>query len=93
MFLILEPYDNIKEQSSLISSKLDEEYALKIQHVLEKDIKKNYNNEIWCELSLYKYIDTLTKEEQLFFTKYDCSICKCEHEHKQKRYDIKSHSS
>ena len=69
--------------------KLDKEYALKIQHVLEKDIKKNYNNEIWRELSLYKYIDKLTKEEQLFFTKYDYSICKCEH--KQKRYDIKSH--
>ena len=40
--------------------KQDEEYALKIQHVLEKDIKNNYNNEIWRELSLYKYINTLT---------------------------------
>ena len=66
-------------------------YALKIQHILEKDSNKDYNNEIWREMSLYNYINKLNKEEQLFFTKlYDYSICKCEH--KQKRDGLtKSH--
>ena len=50
-------------------------YAVKIQHILEKDIDKNYNNMIWREISLYNYINKLNKDEQLFFTKlYDYSI-------------------
>ena len=50
-------------------------YALKIQHILEKNIIKDYNNEIWREMSLYNYIKKLNKEEQLFFTKlYNYSI-------------------
>jgi len=55
-------------------------YALKIQHILEKDINKDYNNEIWRELALYNYINKLDKSNQPFFTKlYDYSICKCDH--------------
>jgi serine/threonine protein kinase len=50
-------------------------YAVKIQHILEKDKKKDYKNEIWREFDLYKYIDTLNKEDQVFFTKlYDYKI-------------------
>jgi serine/threonine protein kinase len=66
-------------------------YALKIQHILEKDSNKDYNNEIWREMSLYNYIKKINKEEQLFFTKlYNYSICKCDH--KQKRDGLtKSH--
>ena len=59
-------------------------YALKIQHILKKNIVKDYNNEIWREMSLYNYINKLNKMNQSFFTKlYDYSICKCTH--KQKR--------
>ena len=62
-------------------------YALKIQHILEKDIVKDYKNEIWREMSLYNYINKLNKDDQLFFTKlYGYSICKCDH--KQKRYGL-----
>ena len=43
------------------------QYALKIQHILST--KKDYNNEMWREIDVFKYIDTLTKNEQLFFTK------------------------
>lgn len=44
-------------------------YAMKIQHILEKDQNKDYNNELWREMDLYKYIDKMPKREQLFFTK------------------------
>lgn len=44
-------------------------YAMKIQHILEKDQNKDYNNEMWREMDLYKYIDNMPKKEQLFFTK------------------------
>lgn len=69
----------------------NKEYALKLQHILEKNIKKDYKNEIWREMSLYNYINNLNKEDQSFFTKlYDYSIEKCSH--KQKRENLtKSH--
>lgn len=44
-------------------------YTLKIQKILEKDIEKNYSSNIWRELDLYKYIDKMDREKQLFFTK------------------------
>ncbi len=47
----------------------NKEYALKIQHILEKDKNKDYRNEMWRELDLYKFINKLDKEDQLFFTK------------------------
>jgi len=47
----------------------DNKYALKIQKILEKQAKKNYNYEIWRELDLYKYIDKLNENDQLFFMK------------------------
>lgn len=63
----------------------NKKYALKVQHILEKDIKKNYKSEMWRELDLYKYISKLNKEEQKFFVKfYDYKIVdKCNH--KQER--------
>lgn len=59
----------------------DKKYAMKIQHILEKDIKKDYKNEIWRELDLYNYINKLNKEDQRFFTKlYDFEIIdNCNH--------------
>jgi len=31
-------------------------YAMKIQHILEKDKKSDFNNELWREIDLYNYI-------------------------------------
>jgi len=45
------------------------QYAQKIQHILPKDIHKNYKNDLWRELDLYEYINTLNPEEQQFFTR------------------------
>jgi serine/threonine protein kinase len=47
----------------------NKQYALKIQHILEKDKIKDFNNEMWRELDLYEYINNMDKEEQLFFTR------------------------
>ena len=44
-------------------------YALKIQHILEKDRIKSYDNSIWCEIDLYNSINKMPKNDQLFFTK------------------------
>lgn len=47
----------------------NKEYAMKIQHILPKDRKKDFKNELWRELDLYEYINTLSKKDQAFFTK------------------------
>jgi len=53
----------------------DKEYALKIQHILHTESKKDYNNEMWREISLYNYINKMNKKDQIFFTKmYDYKI-------------------
>ena len=53
----------------------NKEYALKIQHILEKDKNKDFKNELWRELDLYNFINTLNKKDQLFFNKlYDYKI-------------------
>ena len=44
-------------------------YAIKIQHILEKDQYVDFKNVIWRELDVYKYINRLSSEDQLFFTK------------------------
>jgi serine/threonine protein kinase len=44
-------------------------YALKIEHILEKDKKKDFNNQLWREIDVYNYIDMMPKADQLFFTK------------------------
>lgn len=56
-------------------------YALKIQHILEEDNKKDFKNEMWRELDLYSYIEKLDKNEQIFFTRlYGYEIFnKCKH--------------
>jgi hypothetical protein len=69
-------------------------YALKIQKVLKKDIKKDYKSEIWRELSFFKYINKLNNEDVKFFTKlYNYRFYnKCKHkqirEKKQKNKNI-----
>ena len=47
----------------------NKEYALKIQHIFEKDKNKDLKNELWRELDLYNFINTLNKKDQLFFNK------------------------
>ena len=47
----------------------EKQYAQKIQHILPKDKKQDFNNEMWRELDLYNYISKLPKNEQLFFVK------------------------
>jgi serine/threonine protein kinase len=47
----------------------NKDYILKIQKILEKDTKKEFKNDIWREIDLYKFINQLPKEEQHFFTK------------------------
>ena len=44
-------------------------YALKIQHILEKEKIKDFKNSLWRELDLYEYIGTLNASSQVFFTK------------------------
>lgn len=60
-------------------------YALKIQHILPNDKNESYKKGLWRELDLYDYINTLQPFQQKFFTKLygyeiinDCN-------HKQKR--------
>lgn len=57
------------------------QYVIKIQHILEKEKIKDYKNELWRELDLYKYITKLDKEDKTFFTNlYDYKIYdKCTH--------------
>lgn len=45
------------------------DYALKVMKVLEEDKKENFVNDLWREIDTYKYIDTLKKSDQIFFTK------------------------
>ena len=47
----------------------NEKYALKIQHILPSDRNKSYKKELWRELDLYEYINTLKPYQQIFFTK------------------------
>ena len=47
----------------------NKKYALKIEHILEEDKKKNFNNQLWREIDLYNYIDKMPKKDQIFFTK------------------------
>ena len=44
-------------------------YALKVQHILKKDIKKNYKSEMYREIDLYEYIDKMPSKDQIFFYK------------------------
>jgi hypothetical protein len=50
-------------------------FALKVQKILEEETTKNYNYEIWREIDVYNYIDKLDKDDQIFFTKlFHCLI-------------------
>jgi hypothetical protein len=59
----------------------NKDYALKIQNILSSDINKNFDIQIWRELDLYDYINTLKLHQQIFFTKlYKYEIVKnCVH--------------
>ena len=63
----------------------DKEYAIKIQHILEKDQYVNFKNEMWRELDLYKYINKLSSSDQLFFTKLHDYLIYDNCKHIQKR--------
>ena len=60
-------------------------YALKTQHILASQKKKDFKYELWRELDLYNYISKLNKNDKKFFTQlYDYKIYNnCNH--KQKR--------
>ncbi len=45
----------------------DKIYALKKQKILEKNMKRNLNSNIWRELEFYKWIDKLDKRDRIFF--------------------------
>jgi serine/threonine protein kinase len=64
-------------------------YALKIQKILKKHIKKDTKYELWREIELYNYINTLNNKDQSFFTKlYNYKIInECTHNQK-KKYDL-----
>lgn len=61
-------------------------YALKIQKVLEKDIKPSKKQamklNLWREIDFYKFIDKLSKNEQTYFMKmYKYEFHKCKHKY------------
>ena len=62
-------------------------YALKVQKILPSQRKKNLKHGIWREIDLYDYVNTLSKNEQKFFTKlYTYTIYKnCKHKQKRPR--------
>lgn len=64
-------------------------YALKIQHILPKDRKKDYKNELWRELDLYEFINKLRPNEQQFFTKLHAYeiFDKCTHDQNKQRIE------
>ena len=44
-------------------------YAMKVQHILPIHRKKTFQYELWRELDLYEYINTLNKDDIKFFNK------------------------
>lgn len=62
-------------------------YALKIQHILPKDIKKNFTKSLWRELDLYDYILKIPMNDQKFFTKIHHIeiINNCQHQQDKER--------
>lgn len=46
----------------------NKKYALKIQNILPVHRKKNYKYELWRELDLYNYINSLNSSDRKFFT-------------------------
>ena len=60
--------------------KNNKEYVLKTQKIFYSDKKlkdniRNYKEQIWREIDLHEFINTIDKKNQLFFTKlYDYKI-------------------
>jgi serine/threonine protein kinase len=70
--------------TAYLSKYNNKKYVLKIQKILDEDIKKNYKSSVWRELDIYKYISEMKKTDQIFFTRlYDYKIInKCNHNQK-----------
>jgi serine/threonine protein kinase len=68
-----------------LGTKDNKKYAIKIQKILPHHKNKNYKHDIWREVDMYKYIDSLDDSDAKFFSKlYDFQIIdNCNH--KQKR--------
>jgi serine/threonine protein kinase len=50
-------------------------YALKKQKILKRELKKDYASKTWRELAFYRWIDNLSKSDQIYFMKmYEYSI-------------------
>jgi len=59
----------------------NKKYALKIQHILIEDTKKNMKSKIWKEIYFYNYINKLENKDKIFFVElYGYKIYdKCKH--------------
>ena len=44
-------------------------YVVKVQKILPSDRKKSFKSEIWRELDFYDYINKLSDDKAIFFTK------------------------
>lgn len=77
-------FNNVKiikklNEGSYVSTYLcnynNKKYTLKILHILEEDKIKDYKSPLWRSIDLFEYINTMSKDEQLFFIKlYDYQI-------------------
>jgi serine/threonine protein kinase len=66
----------------------NKEYAYKIQKILKKHTKKNYNYELWRELEFYNFINNkLNNKDKVFFTNlyYYRIYNNCKHDQKNNR--------
>lgn len=75
---MIEYIDNTKNTSK---------YALKIEHILKKDLKPNTKSNVWRELNFYVKIGYLYPEQFVNLIEYDF-IDGCEHEQKYS-FDLK----
>ena len=53
--------------TTYLVTKDNKKYAMKIQHILPKHRTKSFQYELWRELDLYEYINTLNKNDSKFF--------------------------
>jgi len=71
--------------TTYLASYNNENYALKIQHILPVHRKKNYKYELWRELDLYNYINSLHRSDRKFFTQLHAYEIYDDCKHKQIR--------
>ena len=83
----------MKGTTFLIKNK-GKDYAMKIQHVLEKDRTRDFSNELWREIDLYDYIGRMKLKNRCFFTQlhhYDF-INDCGHK-QEREWEVDTNSS